>query len=140
MQYLPAGGRPVVLMWSKRLWRCPDPACGVTTWSEHSEVIGARSSVTERARIEISHRFGQDGGSVAELAPAYRDRMAHLMAAVRAHRQPLINDPARIEGSKRSGWTRRCGSTPGPDAAPATSPGSSTWTAPSCWNHPAHAE
>ncbi len=24
---LPAAGRPVVLVWSKRLWRCPEPRC-----------------------------------------------------------------------------------------------------------------
>jgi len=28
---LPAGDRPVVLVWRKRIWRCPDPHCGVRT-------------------------------------------------------------------------------------------------------------
>jgi transposase len=28
---LPAGGRPVVLCWRKRIWRCREEACGVRT-------------------------------------------------------------------------------------------------------------
>ncbi len=36
---LPAGGRRVVVVWWKRLWRCPDGDCEVTTWTEHSEAI-----------------------------------------------------------------------------------------------------
>jgi len=100
---LPAGGRPVVLVWAKRLWRCPEPACGVTTWSEHSDAIGARSSLTERARIEICRRFGQDGDSVAELARAYGIGWHTAMAAVRTHGQPLIDDPARLEGVEALG-------------------------------------
>jgi transposase len=31
---LPIGGRPVVLAWRKRIWRCREPACGVRTWTE----------------------------------------------------------------------------------------------------------
>jgi P27 family predicted phage terminase small subunit len=29
-------------MWSKRRWRCPDPDCGVNTWSETTEAIATR--------------------------------------------------------------------------------------------------
>jgi hypothetical protein len=28
---LPVDGRPVVLCWRKRLWRCREPTCGVRT-------------------------------------------------------------------------------------------------------------
>ncbi len=47
---LPSSGRPVTLLWLKRLWRCAEPACTVRTWSETSEQLRARSSLTERAR------------------------------------------------------------------------------------------
>jgi transposase len=33
---LPVGGRPVVLVWRKRIWRCPEPTCGVRTWTERA--------------------------------------------------------------------------------------------------------
>src|SRR5215216_494326 len=31
---LPAGGRPVVLAWRKRIWRCREETCQVGTWTE----------------------------------------------------------------------------------------------------------
>jgi hypothetical protein len=31
---LPSSGRPVTLLWLKRLRRCAEPACAVRTWSE----------------------------------------------------------------------------------------------------------
>ena len=33
---LPVGGRPVVLVWFKRRWRCPEADCGVKSWTETS--------------------------------------------------------------------------------------------------------
>jgi transposase len=37
---LPIGGRPVVLAWRKRIWRCREPSCGVRTWTERVAAIG----------------------------------------------------------------------------------------------------
>jgi transposase len=31
---LPAGGRPVILVWVKRVWRCPHALCPKRTWTE----------------------------------------------------------------------------------------------------------
>ena len=36
--------RDVVLVWAKRLCRCPDPYCEVVTWSERCEDVGSRAS------------------------------------------------------------------------------------------------
>ena len=33
---LPAFGRPAVLVWHKRRWRCPEPACEVGSFTEHN--------------------------------------------------------------------------------------------------------
>ena len=65
---LPAGGRPGVLVWLKRVWRCPERACPQRTWSEPSAVIRARSVLTERARAECARRVGQDATDVARVA------------------------------------------------------------------------
>jgi len=65
---LPAGGRPVVLVWLKRVWRCLEAACPQRTWSEPSAVIRARSVLTERARAECARRVGQDATDVARVA------------------------------------------------------------------------
>ena len=63
-----AGGRPVALVWLKRVWRCEETACGQRTWSEPSAAIRARSVLTERARAGCARRVGQDPTDVARVA------------------------------------------------------------------------
>ena len=53
---LPSGGRPVTLVWVKRVWRCVELRCPVVTWSETSPGIRPRASLTERARAETCRR------------------------------------------------------------------------------------
>ena len=53
---LPIGGRPVVLAWRKRIWRCGEPACGMRTWTEQVDAIRPRAVLTERARAEACRR------------------------------------------------------------------------------------
>ena len=43
---LPIGGRPVVLAWRKRIWRCVEPACAVRTWTEQTVAIRPRAVLT----------------------------------------------------------------------------------------------
>src|SRR5262245_33179545 len=38
---LPMADRSVVLVWAKRIWRCPDLDCEITTWSEEVDEIAA---------------------------------------------------------------------------------------------------
>jgi transposase len=56
---LPIGGRPVVLAWRKRIWRCGEPDCGVRTWTERMAAMRPRVVLTERARAEACRRVGQ---------------------------------------------------------------------------------
>jgi len=41
---LPVAGRPTVLVWAKRRWRCPDLDCPIGTWSETTDEIAPRAS------------------------------------------------------------------------------------------------
>jgi transposase len=91
-------GRPVVLVWAKRLWRCPEPDCETNTWTETSEAIGPRASLTERARAEMCRRVGEDEDSVAAVARAFGVGWHTAMAAVADHGRPLVEDPARLDG------------------------------------------
>jgi transposase len=93
---LPAGGRPVTLVWVKRVWRCPHTLCAKRTWTETTSVIAARASLTERARAEICRRVGEDGASVAAVAREFGIGWRTAMAAVREHGQPRVDDPARL--------------------------------------------
>ena len=44
---LPAGGRPVRLVWRKRRWICTDPDCAATSFMEQTPAI--EGSLTRRA-------------------------------------------------------------------------------------------
>jgi len=94
---LPIGGRPVTLVWVKRVWRCAEMLCPRVTWTETVEAIGARMSLTERARAEACRRVGQDADSVAEVARAYGAGWATIMAAVTEHGQRLLAADDRME-------------------------------------------
>jgi transposase len=65
---LPIGGRPVVLAWRKRVWRCGEPACAVRTWTEQRVAIRPRAVLTGRARSEACRRVGKDAHAVAAVA------------------------------------------------------------------------
>lgn len=95
---LPVFGRPVVLIWAKRIWRCPDDDCATKTWTEQHPAIGSRQTLTERARFEICRLVGADGWSVARAARAFGVGWHCAWSAVVDHGVPLINDPARTAG------------------------------------------
>jgi transposase len=95
---LPMAGRPVVLVWAKRIWRCPEPDCEKNTWTETSDQIRPRGSLTERARAEMCRRVGEDEDSVAEVARAFGVGWHTAMAAVQDHGSPLVEDPERLDG------------------------------------------
>lgn len=95
---LPVFGRPVVLVWAKRIWRCPDPDCERNTWTEAHPVIKPRQALTERARFEICRLVGADGWSVARAARSFGVGWHCAWAAVVDHGRPLIDDPARTAG------------------------------------------
>jgi transposase-like protein len=87
---LPAGDRPVTLVWVKRIWRCVHPQCEQQTWTETHPAIAPRSSWTERARAQACRRVGRDGHSVAAVAREFGVGWATVMAAVREHGVRLL--------------------------------------------------
>jgi transposase len=95
---LPIGGRPVVLAWRKRIWRCGEPACEVRTWTERAAAIRPRAVLTERARAEACRRVGKDAHAVAAVARDLGVGWATIMRAVHEHGTPLVDDAARLEG------------------------------------------
>ena len=93
---LPIGDRRVVLVWRKRLWRCPDDDCAVRTWSEDTDAIAPRAVLTERARADICRRVGRDGHSVAQLAREFGVSWHAAMEAVRDHGRPRVDHLSRL--------------------------------------------
>ncbi len=108
---LSCGGRPVVVVWVKRLWRCGDADCDVRGWSESSPLIAPRASLTERARAEACRRVGRDNHAVAQVARSLGVGWATVMNAVRDYGTPLVEDPGRIGavsalGLDETAWQR----------------------------------
>src|SRR5215207_1732597 len=93
---LPLADRPVVLVWDKRRWRCPEAVCRARTWSEESDHIGPRAVLTERARAEIARRVGPAQHSVAQAARDFGVSWHAAMAAVRDHGRPRVDHLARL--------------------------------------------
>jgi transposase len=111
---LPIGGRPVVLAWRKRVWRCGEPACPAPTWTEQTDAIGAQAVLTQRARAEACRRVGKDAHAVAAVARDLGVGWATVMRAVREHGRPLVDDPARLHavaalGLDETSFLRTCG-------------------------------
>ncbi len=100
---LPAGGRRVVVVWRKRTWRCPDPDCGVSTWSEQSNAIAARASMTQRARVEACRQVGEQNRSVACVARDFGVGWSTIMRAVEEFGWPLVDDFERVAGTRALG-------------------------------------
>jgi transposase len=95
---LPIGGRPVVLAWRKRIWRCREEACRVRTWTEQAAAIRPRAVLTQRARAEACRRVGKDAHAVAAVARDFGVGWATIMRAVADHGTPLVEDPTRRDG------------------------------------------
>jgi transposase len=95
---IPASGRAVLLVWNKRIWRCAEPACGQRTWTEASPAVAARAALTERARRWACERVGRHEQTVAAVARELGVGWGTVMRAVRDHGQPLVEDPARLDG------------------------------------------
>ena len=92
---LPAGGRRVVVVWWKRLWRCPDPDCDIVSWTEQADAIAPRASMTERARAEACRQVGEQNRSVACVAREYGVGWSTVMAAVWDYGRGRVDDPGR---------------------------------------------
>jgi transposase len=94
---LPCFGRRTRLVWHKRRWKCPNPACRVVTFTETDERIASpEAAVTDRAGRWATFQVGFHGRSVREVAADLGCDWHTVMDAVDRHGAPLIDDPDRI--------------------------------------------
>ena len=93
---VPVAGRAAVLVWWKRIWRCPDPGCAARTWSERSPLAEPRRSLTARAKQWVTRRVGSDGESVAAVARSIGVGWWSVMRAVVEVGRPLVDDADRL--------------------------------------------
>ena len=93
---LAAFGRPARLRWRKRRFRCEQSACPIGTWSESSPAFSARCLLTDRAGLECCLQVGLNARPVAQMARELGVCWDTVMAAVREHGEPLVDDPDRV--------------------------------------------
>lgn len=93
---LPSFGRRVRVVWSKRRFACPEPDCPQKTWTERHAELPERQVLTARAGREVTRLVGEEARSVASLARWLGVAWGTVMAAVRFHGTPLVDDPERV--------------------------------------------
>jgi transposase len=93
---LAAFGRPARLRWIKRRWRCEEPRCASRTWTESSPWFSSRCLLTDRAGAECCRQVGRNARPVSQMADELGVCWDTVMAAVREHGEPLVDDPARV--------------------------------------------
>src|SRR3954452_7324120 len=99
----PFFSRPVRGRWSKRIWRCPEPACRRRTWTEDHAFAAPRGKLTRRAIGWAVDGLRHDDTTVSALARHLGVAWDTCWAALKPHAESLIKVPARVRGVKTLG-------------------------------------
>jgi transposase len=93
---LAAFGRPARLVWWKRRFRCEEALCALRTWTETHAAFSSRCLLTRRAGVECCLQVGLNARPVAQMARELGVCWDTVMAAVKEHGEPLVDDPGRV--------------------------------------------
>ena len=99
-----AGGRPLRVLWNKRVWACANTGCAIRTWTEQSELAGPRRVLTAGAVRWATDRLAAVEGSVASLARRLGVGWRTVWTAVEAAARQRAGDPARVGPVARLGF------------------------------------
>jgi transposase len=99
----PFGHRPVVVMWRKRIFRCAEPVCPVTTFSEDHPLAGHRAALTRRAIAWAVDALEQDDTTVSALARRLGVGWHTLWRAVKVEAAARVARPGRLDGVETLG-------------------------------------
>ncbi|XXC82195.1 ISL3 family transposase [Arthrobacter sp. A5] len=94
----PSLGRPVSLVWVKRVWRCPDTGCPRGTFTEEHALAGRRAKLTTRAvhwAVDALERFDTSVSALAhQLGVAWRT----VWDGIEAEALRRLADKVRLTG------------------------------------------
>jgi transposase len=99
----PCFGLPVLIVWLKRVWRCGEPDCAQTTWSETHEPIAPRAMLTSRAIGWAVDALAHDDTTVSALARHLRVGWHTLWRAIKTEARERTSQPPRLAGVKTLG-------------------------------------
>ncbi|WP_444964457.1 ISL3 family transposase [Pseudarthrobacter sulfonivorans] len=111
---IPCFGQPVRLLWAKRVWRCPDPDCPKTTFSEEHPLAGPRAKLTARAAHWATDALQRFDTSVSALAHQLGVSWHTVWDAIRAEATRRIRNSDRLAGVDALGVDEHVWSHTGP--------------------------
>lgn len=94
---LPYGERALTVVWHKRRWRCAEPSCARTSFTEAIDEVPARRRTTGRLRRAIATAVGDACRSVAEAASSFGVSWPTADTAVREAADEALGEPAPTE-------------------------------------------
>lgn len=83
---------PTRLLWHKRRWRCQQPACPRSSFTESTPQIPARKRITSRLRAAAGHAVALGGRTVAQAAADVGLSWPVVHAAFLDHATPRLPD------------------------------------------------
>ncbi|WP_461175121.1 ISL3 family transposase (plasmid) [Arthrobacter sp. Z1-9] len=111
---IPCFGKPVMLLWAKRVWRCPDLDCPRTTFTEDHELAGPRAKLTARAAAWATDALQRFDTSVSALAHQLGVSWHTVWDAVKSEATGRISATSRLAGVDALGVDEHVWSHTGP--------------------------
>ncbi len=99
----PCFGRPVRVRWRKRIWRCPEPSCPRSTWTEDHPYAPARAKLTTRATAWALDALRHDDTTVSAIARHLGVAWDTCWSAIKTAASTRLADPARLGNIKTIG-------------------------------------
>ncbi len=104
---VPCFGRPVLVRWRKRLWRCVESTCEVTTFSEQHPYAARRAKLAARAVTWATDALSHDDTTVSALARHLGVDWHTAWTAIRVEATGRTSRPGRTAGVRTLGVDER---------------------------------
>ncbi len=99
----PCFGRVTILRWLVRMWRCREPACPTTTFSEAHDVASPRMVLTTRAVAWATSALSYHDTTVSALARQLGVDWHTAWDAIEMEAKARTSNPNRLSGVKTLG-------------------------------------
>ena len=99
----PSFGRPVLVRWRKRIWRCAEQACEVSTWTEDHPYAAKRSKLTTRAIAWAVDALRHDDTTVSAIARHLGVDWHTAWGGIGPEAERRVAAPGRLSGVKTLG-------------------------------------
>jgi transposase len=99
----PSLGRVTVLRWRSRVWRCLEPSCATTTFTEQHPIAPPRAVLTVRAVRWATDALSYDDTTVSALARHIGVAWHTAWSAIETEAKARVAQPERLAGVKTLG-------------------------------------